>query len=106
MKNCPVTWVLNTLSKRWILHILNSMSIWNKWFNDIKRSILWISPKILSERLTDLENEWYIKREIVNQKPIRVEYIFTRKWESLEEVMKFISSWVLKNDSLYNDTSI
>lgn len=98
MDRCPIWSLFNSLSKRWTLHILKSMSDGNKWFNEIKNSILWISSKILSERLVELENDWFIKREIINIKPIRVEYTFNQKWDSLQDVILYINNWALKNN--------
>lgn len=98
MNWCPIIFLLDVLSKRWTLHILKSISDWNSWFNDIKRSINWISSKILSERLTELENGLFIERKLINTKPIRVEYTFSKKWKSLEDVIKYINNWAIENN--------
>jgi len=98
MNWCPIIFLLDVLSKRWTLHILKSISDWNNWFNDIKRSINWISAKILSERLTELENQLFIERKLINTKPLRVEYTFSKKGKSLEDVIKYINNWAIENN--------
>lgn len=61
---------------------------------------LWMSAKILSERLKELENEWFIERKIINDRPISVEYTFTPKWESLQWVLMKVNDWAIQNKDL------
>lgn len=90
-QDCPIRNIFNTLSKRWMLNILKSIHDGNYGFNQIKNAIPWITGKVLSERLTELTDEWILERNITQKKPIRVEYTFTRQWNKLWESIKMLN---------------
>lgn len=62
-------------------------------FNALKEEVGGISSKVLSEVLEDLEEKRLIDREIVNEKPVRVEYSLTELGESLEPVIHEMAEW-------------
>lgn len=94
---CPVLNVFWFLSKRWMLLILKTIGEWKETFWDIKRSLYWISSRILSERLQELQNEGYIDRTIINEKPVKIRYSLTKKWESLWVCLGYIEEWAKNN---------
>ncbi|EKE30180.1 MAG: HxlR family transcriptional regulator [uncultured bacterium (gcode 4)] len=96
-KKCPVMSVFWLLSKRWMLLILRSLNDWKETFGDIKRSLIWISSKILSERLSELQMEWYVDRVIIQEKPIKIRYSVTDKWKSLWDCIWEIDNWARLN---------
>lgn len=49
--------------------------------------------EVLSESLEDLEEKGIVDREIVNEKPVRVEYSLTEFGESLEPVIFAMRDW-------------
>jgi DNA-binding HxlR family transcriptional regulator len=48
---------------------------------------------VLSDSLEDLEEEGIVDREIVSEKPIRVEYSLTEFGASLESVIAAMRDW-------------
>lgn len=90
---CPVLGLMNTLSKRWVMHTLRVIAEWKENFNEIKRAIPGISAKILSERLTELEEEGFIIRKVIDGKPIKIQYSFTERWKSLNERIELLNEW-------------
>lgn len=86
--NCHILDLFNSLWKRWSLHILFYLSFWSKWFNELKRNIPQISSKVLSQRLLELEQDWFIIKNILSEKPFRVEYILTQKTKNLKEIFE------------------
>ncbi|EKE26370.1 MAG: HxlR family transcriptional regulator [uncultured bacterium (gcode 4)] len=100
MWNCPIQNMFNFLSKRWMLLILKSINEWKNSFGDIKRWLWSISARILSERLSELQYEWYIERLIINEKPIKIQYNITEKWKSLWECLFSLDNWVKENINL------
>jgi DNA-binding HxlR family transcriptional regulator len=92
-ESCPVLGLMNTLSKRWVLHTIKTISEWKESFNEIKRSIPWISAKILSERLSELESEGFIVREVIEGKPIKIRYKFSERWNSLNQRIELLNQW-------------
>lgn len=51
------------------------------------------SGKVLSERLKDLEQKGIIKREVIPETPVIIEYSLTKKGYSLSPVLKELENW-------------
>lgn len=80
----PINYSLNILGKKWTLHILNSMFIGNKRYNEIHKSIPSISDKILSQRLKELQKKLIIEKKVVLElDKTKHEYILTDLGKSL-----------------------
>lgn len=90
-QTCPIRNIFNTLSKRWMLNILKTIHDGHVGFNQIKNSIPGITGKVLSERLTELTEEGILDRQIIQEKPIRVEYRFTPQGDKLGQSIKMLS---------------
>lgn len=95
---CPVYRAFHIIGKKWSLQILQEICINNgkRRFNDIRRSLYWITPRILSKRLREMEKEGLIKRQLSNEIPTRVEYALTKKGAELERVIKEAREWGMK----------
>lgn len=93
---CKILWFFDFLSKKWVLLILKWLSEWATTFTDIKKYLWWINSKIISERLTELEEKKFIKREIISEKPIKIRYSLSEKWLSLSKELEIINDWVGK----------
>jgi DNA-binding HxlR family transcriptional regulator len=93
---CPVTTTATLIGKKWhpvIVHRL--LEHGPSGFNELKRNVDGISSKVLSDSLDDLEQKRLVEREIVSEKPIRVQYSLTRYGESLEPVIYAMRDWGL-----------
>jgi DNA-binding HxlR family transcriptional regulator len=55
-KECDITDVLNFINKKWMMVILKTMHDGQDTFTSIKQEIGDINQKILSSRLTELED--------------------------------------------------
>lgn len=63
-------------------------------FNQLKQEIgSGISDKVLSDSLNDLEEKEIVDREIVSEKPVRVEYSLTEVGESLVPLIEEMLEW-------------
>jgi len=62
-------------------------------FNALEGEVDGISSKVLSDALDDLEEKRLVNREIVSEKPVRVEYLLTELGESLEPVIVEMRDW-------------
>ena len=96
VNSCPVNNLFLQLSKQWILLIFHNLAMWEKTFSWIKRSLPWISSRTLSLRLKDLQEIWFISRDIVQEQPIKIEYTLTEKWKSLTVELEKLSKWAQK----------
>lgn len=91
---CPITSTATLIGKKWhtvIIHrLLDNGPL---GFNALKEEVGGISSKVLSDVLEDLEQKQLVNREIVKEKPIRVEYSLTDLGESLEPVILAMAEW-------------
>ena len=62
-------------------------------FNRFLENIEGITPKVLTERLRELEKLGIIKRRIVSEYPIRVEYSLTDMGKGFEPVLLSAASF-------------
>ena len=76
------------------MHILRTIADAKKLrFSEIKDALPEINSRILSERLSELEEEKLIKRNITKGKPIVIEYEITEKGADLRSVFRCCCNW-------------
>lgn len=95
---CPVTSTATLIGKKWhpvIIHRL--LENGPLGFNALKEEVDGISSKVLSDSLEDLEQKGLVDREIVNDKPVRVEYSLTETGRSLESLIVEMRDWGLEH---------
>ena len=91
---CPVTTTSSLIGKKWhpvIIHRL--LKYGPSGFNELKTNVDGVSSKVLSDSLEDLQSKQLVDREIVSEKPFRVQYSLTRHGESLEPVITAMRDW-------------
>jgi len=91
---CPVTTTATLIGKKWhpvIIHRL--LQNGPLGFNALKEEVDGISSKVLSDSLSDLEDARLVNREIVSEKPFRVEYSLTDRGQDLEDVIMAMARW-------------
>jgi len=91
---CPITTTATLIGKKWhpvIVHrLLESGPL---GFNALKDEVDGISSKVLSDSLSDLEEAGLVEREIISEKPFRVEYSLTQRGADLEDVVAAMAEW-------------
>ena len=75
--NCPARSFFDKFADKWMLLIIYRLDRQSKHFNELKKSLDGISPKVLSQKLKILERDGFISRTIHENKVIRVEYTIT-----------------------------
>lgn len=88
---------LFVLGGKWKLPIILSIYSGNRRFNDISNSIPKITNRVLSKELKHLEENFLIKRTVIEEYPIRIEYNVTDYAYGLEEVIAPMESWGKKH---------
>lgn len=84
---CPVAKTAEIVSGKWTLLIIRDLTTGTKRFSELERSLVGISPKTLSERLSSLEREGVLHRRTFAEVPPRVEYSLTEKGQALAELI-------------------
>ena len=75
---CPVEAVSDIIGRKWVSLIIRDLAKGVQRFGELQNSLL-ISPRVLSTRLQELENEGLVRREVFAEVPPRVEYALTEK---------------------------
>lgn len=95
---CPVTTTSSLICKKWhpvILHRL--LEHGPSGFNELKGNVDGISSKVLSDSLDDLGENSLVRRDVVSEKPFRVQYSLTPLGASLESVIYEMRDWGLEH---------
>jgi DNA-binding HxlR family transcriptional regulator len=86
--------VQDTLGRKWHLRIVyRLLEDGPMGFSALKGEVAGVSSKMLSESLTRLEDEALVDREIVSDRPVRVEYSLTERGRALEPVVSAVVTW-------------
>ncbi len=92
-KNCGVTKTLKLIGSKWSLHILHQLCYGKKRFGQLQQALDGISPRTLSYRLKELEQEGLVKKKVFPVVPLHVEYTLTPKGQALKDIFKKMESW-------------
>lgn len=90
---CPIEHAMHTIGKRWTALIIRDLAQGTKRYCELERSLTNISPRILSQRLSELENTEIIERKVIAEMPVRVEYSLTKKGTDLIKVIDSMATW-------------
>ena len=98
--SCTVSQTVRYLSKRWTLLIILELykgEQYTRRFSELRDALSGITPKVLSERLKELEEERIITRNVdVTAFPVRTECTLTESGLEIVEIIRDIKSWALK----------
>ena len=95
---CPTEGLIDILSKKWTLCVINAISNHGKLrFKELIEELKVISPKTLSKTLKDLEEIQLVKRTAFNVIPPKVDYELTAKGVEFREAVYPLLSWISKN---------
>ncbi len=83
---------ITILSQRWTALIIYQLLVGPQRFNEIQTSI-GISGKVLSDRLKDLEFRGLVKRVVIPETPVIIEYSLTERGHTMEPILKEIERW-------------
>ena len=87
LKSCPIEATFKIIGKKWAVLVIRELFRGTKQFNRFLENIQGITPKVLTERLRELEKLGIIKRRIVSKYPIKVEYELTDLGKAFEPVL-------------------
>lgn len=94
--NCPVEYTASLIGNKWKIIILRDLLTGTKRYNELTRSVVGISAKVLTENLRDLERDGIVKRTVYPVVPPKVEYSLTDMGWDLEEVLNAMKSFGIK----------
>ena len=74
LRSCPIEATFKIIGKEWTILIVREMLWGTKQFNRFLENIEGVTEKVLTERLRELQRLGIVKRRIVSEYPVRVEY--------------------------------
>jgi DNA-binding HxlR family transcriptional regulator len=94
---CPVDVTLGFIGGKWKLLILFHLHYFTKKsYAEIRDNLPGVSEKMLSQQLKELERDRLIEKNVLTQKPYRVEYTLTEEGKTLSPLYEFVSEWGIK----------
>ncbi len=91
---CPrFTSAVELIGRRWSGAILRALQHGVIRFSDLREAIPALTDKMLSERLREFEETGLVRRTVIADRPVRVEYHLTPKGESLSGIIAEIERW-------------
>jgi DNA-binding HxlR family transcriptional regulator len=97
LRSCPIEATFKIIGKKWTVLIVREMLRGTKQFNRFLENIEGITPKVLTERLRELQKLGIVKRRIVSESQIRVEYEMTDLGKEFEPVLLTAASFSMRN---------
>ena len=94
--SCPVEYTASIISNKWKVLILRDLIDGTKRYNELNRSVVGISAKVLTQNLKDLESDGIIIRKVYPVVPPKVEYSLTEKGKELKCVLDMMKEFGLK----------
>jgi DNA-binding HxlR family transcriptional regulator len=89
-------YAVEILAKRWTALIVKVLLAGPLRFSELAGQLEVVSDRVLSERLKELEQEEIVKRQVLAETPVRVEYSLTEKGQALAPVLAAIEEWSYK----------
>ena len=90
---CSVAKTLRVIGSKWTILVIRDLLKNKLRFGELRKSLVGISPKTLSERLKTLEKEGIVTRKIYAEVPPRVEYALTKRGKELAAVIQSMKAW-------------
>lgn len=94
--NCPVEYTASIISNKWKVLILRDLIDGKKRYNELNRSVVGISAKVLTQNLKDLEKDGIVERKVYPVVPPKVEYSLTDKGLELKSVLDAMKEFGIK----------
>ena len=87
LNRCPIESALDYLRSKWSFEIIRDLFMGTKRFKGFLKNNPNLSSKVLSERLKELCEKGIVKKDIVEEFPVTIEYNLTEKGRKLNKVL-------------------
>ncbi|MBT2398463.1 helix-turn-helix domain-containing protein [Streptomyces sp. ISL-100] len=95
---CPIGPVVDIVFSRWTTPILWTLNMHGRQrFVELERRITRITPKVLTQRLRQLERDGMVVRTYHPEVPPRVEYEISELGRSLAPLFAHLTEWATTN---------
>ena len=87
----PISLVIATLSARWGVATVEAIDSGNTHFNELRRSVVGISHKVLIDTLRTLQRDGFVYGPLSD--PTRTEYLLTPLGQDLVDLIALLRCW-------------
>jgi DNA-binding HxlR family transcriptional regulator len=94
---CPIREIIDRVGSKWSVELILALSEGPARFTELERSIEGISRRMLTLTLRNLERDGLVTRTVYPTVPPRVEYQATDLARELQEPLKALAAWALRN---------
>ncbi|WP_433234893.1 winged helix-turn-helix transcriptional regulator [Streptosporangium sp. CA-135522] len=95
--SAPHRELLDQVLDKWSLSVLNELCERPCRFNDLRRAIPTVTQKSLTATLRRLERNGIVEREVVNSRPVAVEYRITPLGKTMRRPVDVLLEWARTN---------
>lgn len=93
LPECPVATTVSLIGSKWKLLIVRNL-LERPWrFNELKKDLVGISQKVLTDSLRSMEEDGLITRTVYPEVPPRVEYALSELGKSLKPILDSMVTW-------------
>jgi DNA-binding HxlR family transcriptional regulator len=95
---CPAEKTILLIGNKWSLLIIRELILADRplRYNELAKNLKKISSRTLSKKLKNMANYGIIKKTIIDDSPIKVEYSLTEKGRELYKVTQPMADWSKK----------
>lgn len=93
---CPVRATADIVGYKWTTLIVRDLLSGKKRYSELQRSVGGISPRVLAERLKQLEEAGLVEKRVFATVPPTTEYELTALGRALEEVIAAMAAFGAK----------
>lgn len=94
---CHIDLAMDLIKGKWKAVILCHLNDEPKRFLELQRITCGVSQKVLNQKLTELEKDGLVKKEVYPEVPPRVEYSLTDLGKELFLVLDMLEKWAVKH---------
>jgi DNA-binding HxlR family transcriptional regulator len=91
--NCAARQVINRVADKWTILVFLALKNGSMRFNELRRLLQNVSQKMLTQTLRHLEEDGFVRRDVIPTVPVTVSYELTPLGESLLTVIDQLRTW-------------
>jgi DNA-binding HxlR family transcriptional regulator len=92
-ENCPTRLALDRIADKWTVLIVGKLAGGTRRFGELRREVTGISPKVLTQKLRELERDGLVTRKVYASVPPKVEYSLTPLGQTLIGLLDAVRTW-------------
>ena len=92
-EKCPTRLTLDRVADKWTVLIVGRLAERTHRFGELRQGVTGISPKVLTQKLRELERDGLVSRKIYASVPPKVEYSLTPLGRTLIGLLDAIRTW-------------